>query len=154
MNNIARLIIAYKINMFKATTWQRVTMQMRVQLKNNSTIQYEPSTMPTISGGQTRNLQSLSRQGINPALRQCKNKENHNIIINQPRNPCWKHATCDYNKTNHIWAFHTLNQHCCCYFSKAFNYFISHPAPHPKANSAALEKLTRQRAPLMVPIGE
>ena len=39
MNNIAQLNIAYKINMFKATTWQGVTMQMRVQLKNNSTIQ-------------------------------------------------------------------------------------------------------------------
>ena len=39
MNNIVRLNIAYKINMFKATAWQRVTMQMRVQLKNNSTIQ-------------------------------------------------------------------------------------------------------------------
>ena len=35
--------------------------------------------MPTISGGQTRNLQSLSGQGINPALRQWKIKENHNI---------------------------------------------------------------------------
>ena len=33
------LNIGYKINMFKATTWQRATMQMRVQLKNNSTIQ-------------------------------------------------------------------------------------------------------------------
>ena len=33
------LNIAYKINMFKATTRQRVTMLMRVQLKNNSTIQ-------------------------------------------------------------------------------------------------------------------
>ena len=35
--------------------------------------------MPTISGGQTRNLQSLSRQGKNPALRQWKIKENHHV---------------------------------------------------------------------------
>ena len=35
--------------------------------------------MPTISGAQTRNLQSVSTQGINPALRQWKIKENHNI---------------------------------------------------------------------------
>ena len=35
--------------------------------------------MPTISGGQTRNLQLLYRQGINPALRQRKIKANHNI---------------------------------------------------------------------------
>ena len=35
--------------------------------------------MHTISGGQTKNLQSLSRHGINPALRQWKIKENHNI---------------------------------------------------------------------------
>ena len=73
--------------------------------------------MPTISGGQTSNLQSLSRQGLNPSLRQWKIKENHNV-------------------NNESAQEHMLKTR------------------DPKANSAALEKLTRQRAPLMVPIGE
>ena len=56
--------------------------------------------MPTISGGQTRNLQSLSRQGIKPALRQWKIEENHTINNKSAQEHMPK--TCDYKNQSHL----------------------------------------------------
>ena len=31
--------------------------------------------------------------------------------------------TCEYNKTNHIWVLHTIDQLYCCYFSKILLFY-------------------------------
>ena len=67
MSNIAQLNLSYNIKHVHRDLlckWQGLTMQMTVQLTNNSTI--GTINMPTISGGQTRNLQSLSQTGYKP----------------------------------------------------------------------------------------